>query len=549
MDVTTAWVKPPRQIGGLDHLAVQAPCINIYGRLLPGITNVTDRARYYSFYPWLIWALEQAGYTRFDDRFIDAFRKADGLFTLIAHRHAANSKDAHENHAGATVGSANLASHISTIKAGGEITLSDYAHRDTQLQSYFKNKLGGLGQYYLGVLAELSILDGNAADGVRCTRERGLLLAKAMDKSVPRALFIRTIEEGKVSAERLDALKTFCPCQIKASGLEAELLRKLFFSEAPFEDSNAGPRCRSLRMLLSLAENLSSQGLPLDSGHFRGCVYSEALPDGTPWQLDEGIAKNRSLWGIYQRNELLSVAVQGLFYAVLDAYEESALVLHNSAAVAHWFVHESEELKELDGAFQPGATFSELVAASQSWLPGYAQWGEELHEVTQAEQIIALCKKGKSASQRAQIVAAAVRVLIALAVRPDTRNGYGSIVFPANYLSAYPINLGTFLIHIDSVWGQMPLEELLSWLFAKWGIEVHLSVALRKLRGQNQSTFRIQPSDRGMEVVEIPQAVHTSPRFSQATRVLKDLNLLTDDSTISVCTELGKHYKGVQNEH
>lgn len=31
------------------NLAVQAPCINIYGRMLPGITIVTDRARYYSF--------------------------------------------------------------------------------------------------------------------------------------------------------------------------------------------------------------------------------------------------------------------------------------------------------------------------------------------------------------------------------------------------------------------------------------------------------------------------------------------------------------------
>ncbi len=71
MEALTAGVKPPRQMGGLDHLAVQAPCINIYGRLLPGITNVTDRARYYTFYPWLIWALEKARYSTFDEKFID----------------------------------------------------------------------------------------------------------------------------------------------------------------------------------------------------------------------------------------------------------------------------------------------------------------------------------------------------------------------------------------------------------------------------------------------------------------------------------------------
>lgn len=79
MEITTAWVKPPPQIGGLDHLAVQAPCISIYGRLLPGITNVTDRARYYSFYPWLIWSLDRQGFTRYGDEFTGRFRRTDCL--------------------------------------------------------------------------------------------------------------------------------------------------------------------------------------------------------------------------------------------------------------------------------------------------------------------------------------------------------------------------------------------------------------------------------------------------------------------------------------
>lgn len=31
-----------------------------------GSLNVTDRARYYTLYPWLIWAFDQAGYTTYD---------------------------------------------------------------------------------------------------------------------------------------------------------------------------------------------------------------------------------------------------------------------------------------------------------------------------------------------------------------------------------------------------------------------------------------------------------------------------------------------------
>ena len=48
----------------------------------PGITNVTDRARYYSFGPWLIRSFEQ----RYADHSVDAFRRvlrrAECLFEL-----------------------------------------------------------------------------------------------------------------------------------------------------------------------------------------------------------------------------------------------------------------------------------------------------------------------------------------------------------------------------------------------------------------------------------------------------------------------------------
>ena len=53
------WVEPAKPIRGLDHLGVQAPCIALYAQLLPSITNVTDRARYYSFHPWLIRSFER----------------------------------------------------------------------------------------------------------------------------------------------------------------------------------------------------------------------------------------------------------------------------------------------------------------------------------------------------------------------------------------------------------------------------------------------------------------------------------------------------------
>src|SRR3954470_11974257 len=99
------WVVPAMPIRGLDHLGVQGPCIALYAQLLPGITNVTDRARYYSFYPWLIWSYEKRSHEGEGfDTFIDASRRADCLFTLIAERHARVMADDPARHGPAMVG-------------------------------------------------------------------------------------------------------------------------------------------------------------------------------------------------------------------------------------------------------------------------------------------------------------------------------------------------------------------------------------------------------------------------------------------------------------
>ena len=56
------WILRDRNvIGGLDHLGIELVSVSLYQALLPGITNVTDRARYYSYYPWCVHKYTQSG--------------------------------------------------------------------------------------------------------------------------------------------------------------------------------------------------------------------------------------------------------------------------------------------------------------------------------------------------------------------------------------------------------------------------------------------------------------------------------------------------------
>ncbi|UFZ03056.1 hypothetical protein LQG66_27980 [Bradyrhizobium ontarionense] len=526
MQAETAWVKPPFQVGGLDHLAVQATCINIYGRLLPGITNVTDRARYYSFYPWLIWAFDKAGHREFNDNFVERFRRADCLFCLVSQRHADVCGDDADDHSAAMVGSDTLADVARALGADGVIRLSDFSLREGAKKRYFANKLGGLGQYYLGVLRELSIIDGDATAGIRYTRQLGSVIAEQMDCSVNRALFMEAVDTDRVTAAELDALHGFCPCQLCNNPGEQKILGELFFVRDRFRDTEALPRQRSLKIILQLADLLYAKGEQLSEPLFRACIYSGSLPGGTPWAVPSALANTREKWAIYARNELLSIAVQGLFYALLDAYEASGLRMDASTDIANWFTEQREVLEALDELGQQ-RTFSECVADSKSWLPALADWSEKMHEVQLTERIAALSRGIKSAENRKQIVSAALKTLIALARRTNSADRqYADLVFEPDYFRYYPINLESFARHVSGSWASSTIGEVLRWLAINWGLEIHLRVALRKLRGQSQSTFRIRPSDRGMEVIAIPPAVHTRPRFNQAVRVLKDIGAL-----------------------
>jgi hypothetical protein len=58
MQQTLGWLERPQKKIGLDNLGTQQPCVAIYTWLLPGATNVTDRAASYGFYPWFIRAFE-----------------------------------------------------------------------------------------------------------------------------------------------------------------------------------------------------------------------------------------------------------------------------------------------------------------------------------------------------------------------------------------------------------------------------------------------------------------------------------------------------------
>jgi hypothetical protein len=338
--ILTDWVSPAKAITGRDHLAVQAVSEHLYVGLLPGLTNVTDRARCYGFYPWFVWAFDARYKKKGPDDLIKVFRKAECLHTLVGIVHELDKGDEWP-HGGGLTGRDTLVAVANAIVSGESIRLSKYAKLEpADGERYFKHKLGGLGQYYLGPLKDLEALDGDAQEGVRYTDEWGRELAVAYNQRVDAKAFFEAVDKDRVNAETVRALSPFCPCHLRKNKAERDAIVKLLFCQGVdrLKQDTGHERRQTLTLLLDYSRALrkSPDHFPDPAGLLNSC-YTKALPDSMSWASPDGLAAVRTGWAIYKRHELLAVAVQGLFWAGLTALLEEGGFAADGSAYASWF--------------------------------------------------------------------------------------------------------------------------------------------------------------------------------------------------------------------
>jgi hypothetical protein len=70
------------ELGGRDPLGLSRVSFAITDYLLTGIITTTSRARYYSFYPWALWRVENTEGPKHYSAFSAAFRRREAFMAL-----------------------------------------------------------------------------------------------------------------------------------------------------------------------------------------------------------------------------------------------------------------------------------------------------------------------------------------------------------------------------------------------------------------------------------------------------------------------------------
>ena len=522
-----AWLERPKDKIGLDNLGTQQPCIAIYSRLLPGVTNVTDRASYFGFYPWFVRAFEQRFPDATDPEFRTALRRADCLFTLVAERHAIACGD-HDasRHGAACAGRQKLGPAATALSAGGRLDINDYENREEDNKKrYFKNPLGGLGQYYLGPLRdEYFVLLGNAKSGIKYTIENGEPLAVSYADGVNEGRFFDVLAQDSIGSADLDDLSDFCPCAIHSGirdGAQRSLIRLLL------EDRAVGGIARKTTFRLLMEFLQIGAGAPSADPvkDFLGSCYAGAI--GTEsWIVSEALAPARSKWALYARNEMMSLAWYTFFKLALDELDGQPKPFHDVRRFAAWLLSRPSFALPEDHDFDVMLEVDRLTAPNLSLMsaPG--------HELVLWRRIT---------DERLPPIEAACKLLVRLVARwGDEMACYSTLALPQGALGAYPLTLDSLNQLAKARWRGLSCQLWLKSLLVEV-LSAHQRVAIRKLGEAGEDTLMFRISEAGMSVHrKLDGVVETQPRLRQALQMLLDLGLTqSQPGALPTLTELG----------
>jgi hypothetical protein len=492
---------------GLDPLGMQNTSVGLYQKLLPGISNVTLRVRYYGFYAWL--SSIYAERVRDTDpktwqRFI---RRAEALYALTSQRHG--------NEHG-VVGIQWAQRRLDGPPPAG-IDFADDAEPGSPTH-YLKQPWGAYGAAYGSQLFEVGIFSAAAGHQIPVPSPQiGEALAQgfATEFGSLANRYVDAITEGEVSSADLDAFTPMTPSGIQPNGAERKLYQDLLFAEAGLSRTEDLNRRKSLLLILNVAQQL---GHAPDTMDVRWALYAGCLQDGTPLVFPEALERHRQRWRVYQANDLAHICFETLLKYVLDRLEAHSAGIPLARLITDVV---AEILASGEPRPESWATFlNATVPASNAWSSDSA--------TTEASLVQAVMKAGRKNGLCGPDGAwAALRLLAVLHNR--VRGSQAEIwedlgTFKLTSFRSLLTEVAFLDSHMDRAF-----DKAVTQLIEERVIRRHLWIALQKFRYQGDYTFLVETDDGRIRLREKDGPVFTNPRLATTITFLKDINLLGDD--------------------
>lgn len=500
--------KPHYPITGLDQLGLNITSERIFDCLLPGLNNVTQRIRYYSFYSWFFqWYAAYIGSTSVKKQ--SAYlRRAEFILALVA---------AHNQKGG--VPGITKALHIYEISEEVIDLKKGTQEGGTSVGSYWNNSKGVLGQYYISSVKQLGLLaDQGSVNGlyIRTDFEHenkvsGKQLADAFieNTSSKLPLFIKAIEDNRISKSALEDLKTdFNMLFIPDNSNEQKLFWQLFSGvDNPKHKEDSFYRKETIKLVLQSFNDADNNpkynqlSVPLS-------LYSKK------WDMLS--TTTEKLWYLYMMEQFWSVACT----SALDAF----LIILKDESHDNW-VDEAELVDSIVKKL-------ETVFESESMQPKKDLFIAQQFMGFSVAQLVELARKENDIYNRFGFVLCAIQKLFL-----ENWPHYKSILEFANTFNMH--SASSFIVSMADIESkkQLSISVFSHYFLTRYIINRHYYVALRKLSA-TQNSDKFYREEGRIRYVDKFIYGYSSPRIHTLVDFLKDLNLIYSDQT--ELTEFGQ---------
>lgn len=232
------WAENSGFMTGRDPLGIQNSSIATYGKLLPGMTNLTLRLRYYGFYLWLLYEYDKKEKAYEENKLVYHYKFIRRAELIIAY--LMTNKFSEEQ---SIVGSDYANRNKNTVDTLGYYEIdkgADKLKTTSKGSVYWDYTSGALGQYYAGTLVNLNLI--KTSNGFFIIQDEGMRLAKAFEKSIQvntRQLMLTCIESGKLTADQVNKLVEFAINDITKESEEWKLYNEILLSKDGEDFKNA----------------------------------------------------------------------------------------------------------------------------------------------------------------------------------------------------------------------------------------------------------------------------------------------------------------------
>lgn len=503
------WAKGGNFTRGRDPLGIQNSSISVYSTLLPGMTNLTLRLRYYGFYLWLLDQYHNLPETNtFKQSYIGQYtfiRRAELILAYLMRNKFPKEQS--------VIGSNFAENNIGEVNDKGyyDITLGADKTKDTVKGSvYWDYTSGALGQYYAGSLINLNLINVSE-DYFERTDTAGKELAEAYGVSISdscAALLLKRISEGKLYLDDLDTLTDIALNHKLTNTPEGDFYIKMLIN-------NDGEKSKTAHQEIAEQRKESIQ-------LFLSIVKDSDEPKG--WS---SLAQLSYYKCINANKESVSEATYGWYYYYLNE------VAHHSLEVVFWGL-----LKEMDSTNYSLQQF--LNATSESVHSFFNSTDTSLQEYLEqlntdsfniADSLNGISKAVKQ-NQSIEGISKGVLTLLCL---------YKDNIANTKDINAYAINhflnskngnvMAIFDTYIENNKGIIFKDFIRKTIHTL--LNEHIAVAYKKMGDGEKNLLKFLIEDNYLVHIETMEPNFTSPRLKTLYNFTRDLDLIDADNTLT----------------